>query len=392
MLSETSQKVNKTNILDSFRKVRKHSEDICKPLMTEDYVVQPIADVSPPKWHLAHVTWFFETLVLKPYLKGYEEFDPQYNFLFNSYYETVGTRWIRAKRGELSRPTVKEIYEYRKYVDDAMSGLLQQNLPDDAVDTIITGLNHEQQHQELLLTDIKYILGNNPIYPPYDVNYKEPFFSNGSGYTKMEKGLYEIGYKGNGFCFDNELQPHKIYLEDFQISNACVTNGEYAEFIKDGGYKNFHFWHSDGWRWINENHIECPLYWHLIDGKWYEYNLEGLKPLDGNTILRHVSYFEAFAYAQWRKLRLPTEGEWEAASDKFTWGSRWEWTESSYLAYPGFKKLPGALGEYNGKFMVNQKVLRGASGATPEGHSRKTYRNFFYPDERWQYTGIRLAK
>lgn len=392
MPKSTMIKARKSALAAKYRKVRKYSEALCKPLKTEDYVVQPIDFVSPPKWHLGHVTWFFETLVLKPFLKRYKEFDPQFGYVFNSYYETVGKRVNRAERGNLSRPAVSEIFQYRKYVDSAMFQLFDRNLPEDVLDIIETGLNHEQQHQELLLTDIKYILGNNPLFPAYDEKYVESGFSSRKGMVKMTAGLYEAGYRGTAFCYDNELEPHKVYLDAFGISNGYVTNGEYETFIRDGGYRDFNLWHSDGWKWVNQNHIDSPLYWHFINGRWYEYTLGGLKPLDRKAPVKHVSYYEAFAYAQWKGMRLPTEFEWEAASGKFNWGSRWEWTESSYLPYPGYKKLPGALGEYNGKFMVGQKVLRGASVATPAGHSRNTYRNFFYPHERWQYIGIRLAK
>ncbi len=392
MPKSTLIKARKSALAAKYRKVRKYSEALCKPLKTEDYVVQPIDFVSPPKWHLGHVTWFFETLVLKPFLKRYKEFDPQFGYVFNSYYETVGKRVNRAERGNLSRPAVSEIFQYRRYVDGTMFQLFDRSLPEDALDIIETGLNHEQQHQELLLTDIKYILGNNPLFPAYDEKYVEPGFSSRKGMVKMTAGLYEAGFRGTGFCYDNELEPHKVYLDAFGISKGYVTNGEYETFIRDGGYRDFNLWHSDGWKWVNQNHIDSPLYWHFINGRWYEYTLAGLKPLDRKAPVRHVSYYEAFAYAQWKGMRLPTEFEWEAASGKFNWGSRWEWTESSYLPYPGYKKLPGALGEYNGKFMVGQKVLRGASVATPAGHSRNTYRNFFYPHERWQYTGIRLAK
>lgn len=375
-----------------FREVRSHSENICKPLLTEDYVVQPSAEVSPPKWHLGHTTWFFETMVLKPFSKDYVEFHPQYNFIFNSYYETAGVHVFRTDRGNLSRPAVLDIYKYREYVDDAMQTFLQKELTTEQAEIIITGLNHEQQHQELLLADIKFILGNNPLLPAYHPDFATTVTDNDKGYTKIKSGLYNIGFRGNGFCYDNELQPHTVYLNDFEISNALVTNGEYLLFMKAGGYQNFNYWHADGWEWVKQNKINSPLYWHQIDDQWHEYTLNGLHPVDIDTPVCHISYYEAFAYAQWKGQRLPTEFEWEAAADHFNWGQRWEWTESSYLPYPGFKKLPGALGEYNGKFMVSQKVLRGASIATPANHSRKTYRNFFYPQQRWQFTGIRLAK
>ena len=380
------------NFSQAYKKVRNHTKNICKPLKTEDYVVQPMPDISPPKWHLGHTTWFFETMVLKPYLKGYKEFDPDYNFVFNSYYETIGARVIRTDRGNLSRPGVDEVYQYRKYVDEQMQKLFEQykKLPENV---ITIGLNHEQQHQELMITDIKYILGNNPLFPSYSPDFLENKISpNNDGWTKIEKGLYEIGYTGDGFCFDNELKPHPVYLEDFEIRNGLVTNREYLEFIKAGGYSNFNYWHADAWDWVKKNNINAPLYWHLVDGKWHQYTMAGLKPVLLNAALSHVSYYEAFAFAMWKQMRLPTEFEWEAAASKFPWGERWEWTESAYLPYPGFSIEPGALGEYNGKFMVSQKVLRGASVATSPGHSRKTYRNFFYPNQRWQYTGIRLAR
>lgn len=379
-------------LTEEYYAVRKHTEAICTPLIKEDYVVQPMADVSPPKWHLGHTSWFFETMVLKEHLHGYKEFHPQYNFVFNSYYESVGARVIRTHRGNLSRPDVDDIYRYRKHVDEAMMHLLEKDINTQLRRIIEIGIQHEQQHQELLLADIKYILGNNPLLPPYRENYREDILSEAEGYTAIDEGLYEIGFRQDGFCFDNELQPHKVYLPTFKISNGGIKNGEYLEFIKAGGYEDFRLWHSEGWDWVNQNKITAPLYWHRIEGKWHEYTLAGLQPLDENCLLAHVSYYEAYAFARWKQQRLPTEFEWEAAAKHFNWGDRWEWTESSYLPYPGFSIAPGALGEYNGKFMVSQKVLRGASVATSPGHSRATYRNFFYPQQRWQFTGIRLAK
>jgi ergothioneine biosynthesis protein EgtB len=383
------------NLLEKYNAVRKHSEEICKPLKTEDYVVQPIVDVSPPKWHIGHTTWFFETFVVKPNLNNYVEFDPQYGYVFNSYYETAGARVIRTDRGNLSRPTVEDIYKFRRHVDEAMNELLQKNLSKELEELIILGLNHEQQHQELLATDIKYILGNNPLFPAYkneaDTN-KNSLVKEKTDFIKINKGIYKIGFEGDGFCFDNELNRHEVLLQDFSISNNLVTNGEFMEFMNAGGYKNFNYWHSEGWEWVKSNQINAPLYWHLIDDEWYNYTLQGLQKVDINDVLCHVSFFEAWAYAAWKGMRLPTEFEWEVAAQQFDWGLRWEWTESAYLPYPGFTKAPGAIGEYNGKFMVNQKVLRGASEVTPEGHSRITYRNFFPTNLRWQYTGIRLAQ
>jgi ergothioneine biosynthesis protein EgtB len=379
---------------DCYKKVRKRTEDICNPMHIEDYVVQPVADVSPPKWHLGHTSWFFETFILKPHFMGYQEFDPQYNFVFNSYYETVGNRVIRTDRGNLSRPTVADIYKYRKYVDEAMHKFLCQEPSTDIIELIILGLNHEEQHQELLYTDIKYILGHNPLFPAYSKDYVSPKTDENSNGTfiKIKEGIYEIGFNGEGFCFDNELGRHKVYLNPFEISPNLVTNREYLQFINAAGYQDFRHWHAEGWDWVNKNHVASPLYWHYIDGKWHHYTYTGLQPLDLNDTLSHISYFEASAYAAWKGLRLPTEFEWETAADKFDWGKRWEWTESAYLPYPGFVKAPGAIGEYNGKFMVNQQVLRGASEVTSPGHSRRTYRNFFQTHLQWQFTGIRLAR
>jgi len=382
------------DLLEKYTAVRKYTEKICSPLKTEDYVVQPIADVSPPKWHIGHTTWFFETFVLKPHLKKYEEFDPQYNYVFNSYYETVGARVIRTDRGNLSRPSVEEVYKFRMHVDHAMNEFLQNSPSKEVEEIIVLGLNHEQQHQELLSTDIKYILGNNPLFPAYISSSKnKKIIGKKSGtFSKIEKGIYEIGYAGNDFCFDNELNRHQVFLQDFSIANDLVTNGEYLEFMIAGGYKNFNYWHAEGWDWVKNNHIDSPLYWHWIDGQWHHYTLNGLQKLTMDEVLCHVSFYESAAYASWKEARLPTEFEWEIAAQQFEWGKRWEWTESAYLPYPGFKKAPGAIGEYNGKFMVNQKVLRGASEVTPPGHSRITYRNFFHPHLRWQFTGIRLAQ
>lgn len=381
------------NFLEKYREVRQRSEEICKPLQTEDYVVQPVADVSPPKWHLGHTTWFFETFILKNYAENYREFDVNYNYVFNSYYETVGARVIRTDRGNLSRPTVQDVYSYRKHVDEAMHQLLLQQPPHALEDLMLLGFNHEEQHQELLYTDIKYILGNNPLFPAYKSQAQLNALPDAeNNFVSMPEALYQIGYTGTNFCFDNELARHSVYLQNFEIATALVTNGEYLEFIHNDGYKNFNYWHAEGWDWVKINNIQAPMYWYFIEGEWWHYTLEGLKKLDVSQPVCHVSFYEASAYAAFKGLRLPTEFEWEAAATHFNWGSRWEWTESAYLPYPGFSKAPGAIGEYNGKFMVNQKVLRGASEVTSPGHSRITYRNFFHPHLRWQYTGIRLAK
>lgn len=382
------------DIADCYIKVRHRTDAICEPLQIEDYVVQPVVDVSPPKWHIGHTTWFFETFILKPYFAEYQEFDPNYNYVFNSYYETVGNRVIRTDRGNLSRPTVIDIKRYRKYVDDAILNFIAcGDISDEVKELLILGFNHEEQHQELLLTDIKYILGNNPLFPAYSKDYVSPKADKtGAPFIKLDEGVYEIGFEGEGFSFDNELNRHKVYLNAFEISPDLVTNAGYLEFINDGGYHDFRHWHAAGWDWVNTNHAEAPMYWHNIDGEWHNYTYQGLQPVHMHDAVTHISYYEAYAYASWKGLRLPTEFEWEAAAKQFNWGLRWEWTESAYLPYPGFVKAPGAIGEYNGKFMVGQKVLRGASEVTSPNHSRITYRNFFQPELRWQFTGIRLAK
>ena len=381
------------DLLKQYISVRQHSVDICASLKTEDYVVQPIVDVSPPKWHLGHTTWFFETFILQPNCLNYKVFDPNYNFVFNSYYETVGARVIRTDRGNLSRPSVEDIYAYRKYVDAAMVDFLANTtIGKPLQDLFVLGLNHEQQHQELLLTDIKYILGHNPLFPSIDIRLEEQEIHDDESFVSISEGVYEIGFEGNGFCFDNELNRHKVYLQSYQIQEQLVTNAAYLEFIKDGGYEKFQYWHADGWEWVNKSKAKAPLYWHLIDGQWFAYGFDGLHQIRLNQAVCHVNFYEASAFAAWKGMRLPTEAEWETASAHLQWGQRWEWTNSAYLPYPGFQKAAGAIGEYNGKFMVNQMVLRGGSVATPEGHSRNTYRNFFQPQHRWQFMGIRLVK
>lgn len=381
------------HLKEKYLEVRNRTEALCAPLQIEDYVPQPVAFASPPKWHLAHSTWFFEEMILKKHLDSYREFHPDFGFLFNSYYNTIGERTFRADRGNITRPGVSEVYAYRAYVDKGMLELLDTAISQDLHELIELGLNHEQQHQELLITDLKYTLGHNPIFPVYDESFDLLADENSShGWLSMEEGVYEIGHEGSRFCFDNELNRHRVYLHEFEISHALVTNGEYMEFIEAGGYSRFDYWLDEGWSWLNENQITSPLYWHKINGKWYYFTLAGLKEVDPDAILGHVSYYEAQAYASWKGFRLPTEFEWEAASENLDWGKRWEWTNSAYLPYPGFKTAAGAVGEYNGKFMINQMVLRGASVATAPNHSRKTYRNFFHPHFQWQYSGIRLAK
>jgi len=383
--------IRRNDLIERFISTRRHTEHICKPLKIEDYVLQPVADVSPPKWHLGHTSWFFETFILLQFDPTYEAYNPQYNFVFNSYYESVGERVVRVNRGNLSRPTVEQVYDYRRHIDTEISRLLTNNeISADLEKLMILGINHEQQHQELLITDIKYILGNNPLFPVYDVQAIAEQISDPARPVSFQEGIYEIGFDGDGFCFDNETMHHKVYLNEFAISSEVITNREYLEFMNDGGYENFVYWHADGWDWVIKNQIKAPLYWHHYQGDWHRYHLDGFKTVEPDSPVCHVSYYEAFAFASWKGTRLPTEAEWEIASDRINWGKRWEWTESAYLPYPGFKKEKGAIGEYNGKFMVNQMVLRGASEATSKGHSRSTYRNFFYPDARWQFTGIRI--
>jgi len=383
-----------TDLLSRYLAVRNRSKQICAPLQTEDYVVQPVPDVSPPKWHLGHTTWFFETFILKPNIVGYQEFNADYNYVFNSYYESVGVRVVRTNRGNLSRPTVQDIYAYRDYVDAAMENLLRCEVSAELHELLTLGFYHEEQHQELLWTDIKYILGHNPLFPAYAENYpgKNSMPKNDAVFIPIKSGLYQIGHEGEGFCFDNELGRHTVFLPDFEISKALVSNAEYLEFMNDGGYQNFRFWHAEAWDWVKNNEIKAPLYWHYMDGEWFNYTLGGLKPVNLEEPVCHVSFYEAAAFTAWKGMRLPTEFEWEAAAKELNWGSRWEWTNSAYLPYPGFITAPGAIGEYNGKFMVNQMVLRGASDVTSPNHSRETYRNFFQTNARWQYTGIRLAR
>ena len=380
-------------LITDFLKTRLHTADLCAPLQLEDYIPQPTDFVSPPKWHLAHSTWFFEEMILKKFDPNYLIFNPDFSFLFNSYYQTIGKRAVRNHRGTITRPTVEEVYEYRKYVDEKMEHLLQVNESQELRSLVILGINHEQQHQELLITDLKHTFSYNPIHPVYKKDFDLINQKNEeSGWLPMEKGLYFIGFEGEDFCFDNEKERHQVYLNQFKISKSLVTNGEFIEFIENGGYQNFKFWLDEGWSWIEENNIESPLYWEKINGVWHQYTLAGLKPVENDKILAHVSFYEAQAFATWKGCRLPTEFEWEAASDKIKWGKRWEWTYSAYLPYPKFQIADGAVGEYNGKFMISQMVLRGSSTATPKGHERPTYRNFFHPKHRWQLTGIRLAK
>ncbi|MHA7128764.1 ergothioneine biosynthesis protein EgtB [Algoriphagus namhaensis] len=376
--------------LEHYDQVRQKSLQLCQNLITEDYSLQASEEVSPPKWHLAHTTWFFEQFILINYDPDYVVLHPQFNFLFNSYYNTHGSRTARNQRGLMTRPSVDEVRAYRAYVDQAMRNLIKKS-NDEVEQLVILGCNHEQQHQELLITDLKYSMWFNPLdIKLMDLNEFKP--TSTSSWIEIEEGLYDIGFRGDGFCFDNELPAHKVYLHRFQIASELVSCEEYLEFMESGGYENPIYWHDEGWAWAKELEIKAPLYWEKRDGVWTHYTLNGRKLVNMQSTLAHISFYEAAAFAQWKGCRLPTEFEWEASSRKFDWGERWEWTNSAYLPYPGFEIAPGALGEYNGKFMINQMVLRGASVATSAGHSRATYRNFFHPKYRWQFTGIRLAK
>jgi ergothioneine biosynthesis protein EgtB len=384
-------------LVAQYQQTRKYTESLCAPLNIEDYIPQAVDFTSPPKWHLAHTTWFFEEMILTKFVADYAVFDAHFGFLFNSYYQSVGEKAARAQRGIITRPTVEQVYQYRHYVDEHMQRLLATDIPD-ALKTLITlGINHEQQHQELLLTDLKYTLSLNPTYPVYREDYNlladhNSIKQEDAQWLSIAEGIYHVGHTGDSFCFDNERGQHKVYLQRFEIARSLVTNGEYIEFIESGGYSQFNYWLDDGWTRLSDNQISCPLYWKKIEGQWYYYTLAGLKIVDKQAIVSHVSYYEANAYANWKNSRLATEFEWEVASTQFDWGLRWEWTSSAYQAYPGFSMSEGAVGEYNGKFMVNQMVLRGASVATAKNHSRATYRNFFQPHLQWQYSGIRLVK
>ncbi len=394
------------------------STALAKPLSDEDQVVQPMDDASPTKWHLAHTTWFFEAFLLNRYLPGYAVFDERFEYCFNSYYESVGPRHPRARRGLLTRPSTQEVRAYRAYVDEALERLFDGDLPREAAELIELGINHEQQHQELLLTDILSLFAVEPLKPAYreaspGVVVREALPLE---FVSFDGGIFEVGHAGDGFAYDNEGPRHEELIRSFKLARRCVTNAEWIAFIEDGGYGTPTLWLADGWATVKAEDWQGPLYWEAAEGGYMQMGLNGFRPVDLAAPVTHVSYFEADAFARWAGYRLPSEFEWEVASARLPvagrtlgegclrplpakqgdgllqmFGDVWEWTASAYLPYPGFKAAPGAVGEYNGKFMCNQFVLRGGSCATPDGHVRRTYRNFFYPHQRWQFTGLRLA-
>lgn len=381
-------------IHQTFIYCRKATEEIISPLFPEDTVLQPEDFISPPKWHLGHTTWFFDEFVLKKFEENYQDYQKNFSFIFNSYYQSCGDRVARSKRGTLSRPTLQEVMDYRHSITERVASLIDKKESPEIIKLIKIGCEHEKQHQELLWMDIKYILSLNPLNLAYlnSQVFEEETQKSNTSWLQFNSGDYTIGHNNNNFAYDNEKPAHQTKLNNFEIRNELVSNREFLEFIEDGAYNNFKLWHDEAWEDIQKKQITHPLYWKKEGPTWKEYQLNGWQELKLDNHLCHISYYEAFAFANWKGSRLPTEFEWEAASDHFKWGQRWEWTESAYLPYPNFKKEEGSLGEYNGKFMVNQMVLRGASVATPENHSRKTYRNFFHPPMRWMFSGIRLAR
>jgi ergothioneine biosynthesis protein EgtB len=374
--------------------VRAYTEALAAPLSGEDQTVQSMPDVSPTKWHRAHTTWFFETFVLPRAIPRYREFDPEYRYLFNSYYEAVGARHPRAERGLLSRPGIAEIAEYRRHVDAALLDAIDTMSPD-LLGLVELGLHHEQQHQELLLMDIKHVLSRNPLRPAYRPAVLSLVDDEPVGWTAHAGGLVAIGHDGNAFAFDNESPRHREFLEPYALADRTVSCGDWLAFIDDGGYERPELWLSDGWAVVQSEGWDAPLYWQRDGDSWQVFTLSGMHPVDPGAAVCHISYYEADAFAHWSGSRLPTEAEWEAATaadGPSLSGDVWQWTASAYLPYPRFRPAPGAVGEYNGKFMVNQHVLRGGCGATPAGHVRVTYRNFFPPGARWAFSGARLAR
>ncbi len=416
MIDMSTGVAQRDDLMEQFRNVRRDTELICAPLAIDDYQVQSITETSPPKWHIAHVTWFFEEFVLSYFNSSYKPFHPRYAYLFNSYYETVGEMQPRAKRGMLSRPTVEEIYRYRRYVDDHMQSLalnLDESQWNKFCQRVTLGLHHEQQHQELLFMDIKHNLSVNPLKPAYhEQRQTPPTFQSPMQWIERQGGVQSIGHQGDDFSFDNETPRHQVLLLDHQLASRLVTNGEYRDFIEDNGYQRPELWLADGWYLLKQTGWKQPLYWELKDSEWWQFTLGGMQQLNLNEPVCHLSFYEADAYARWAGARLPTEPEIECMLAKQPivgnfvnheilhplpgegqwYGDVWEWTASAYSPYPGFKPLAGSMGEYNGKFMCNQMVLRGGCCITPENHIRATYRNFYYPHDRWPFTGLRLAR
>ena len=411
--------IDRSDLAEGFRTVRNATESLAADLSAEDQNLQSMPETSPVKWHRAHTTWFFEAFILKPMAAGYQEIDPEYNYLYNSYYNGVGRQFPRPQRGLISRPDVAAVSAYRKHVDEAMLSLIA-NLPaarfDELRRLLVLGLNHEQQHQELIVTDLKHGFSINPLQPQWVAPCPAGPEPAPLKWQEFTGGIHWVGSDQEHFCFDNETPSHRVLIEDFCLADRPVTCGEFMQFMDDGGYHDPALWLADGWDWVQRNNVRSPLYWTDKDGCWHLYTLAGQREVDPHETLCHVSFYEAWAYAEWAGKRLPTEAEWEvAAADtavdghfadhgalhprsaieparlRQLFGDVWEWTASSYASYPGFKPARGAIGEYNGKFMANQMVLRGGSCATPAGHIRPSYRNFFYPPDRWQFTGIRLA-
>jgi len=397
-LKEALPKSERERWIEAFRQVRRETERRAAPLSAEDQVIQSMPDASPIKWHRAHTTWFFETFLLQPNVPRYQGFDERFAFLFNSYYVAAGPRHARPKRGLITRPDAGEVGAYRAHVDAAIERLIGEAgsaaWPEIAR-ILEIGLNHEEQHQELMLTDILHAFAQNPTFPAFDASWQPPQAATQAGYVELPEGIHTIGHQTDDYCFDNEGPSHRVLVGPVRIARALVTNGEWLAFMNDGGYANPTHWLSDGWATVQNEGWQAPGHWQDCDGAWKQFTLAGLRPIDPAAPVTHVSYYEADAFARWSGKHLPTEAEWEVAAraghldDAF--GIAWQWTRSSYSPYPGFVACDGALGEYNGKFMINQMVLRGSSLATPDGHTRVTYRNFFYPPARWQFTGLRLA-
>ena len=384
-----------SSFVERFRAVRDHTEQLASALTQEDQCVQSMPDASPAKWHRAHTTWFFEQFVLRAHVRDYEVFDPDFCFLFNSYYESVGARQPRPGRGLITRPGAQDIGAYRRYVDAAIIRLFQARECEFAA-LLALGMAHEQQHQELLVTDMVHAFAQSPLLPAVLPGWQEPNMA--SVWTEtldVAGGIVAVGHDGREFAFDNEAPRHEVLLHPFRLANRLVRNRDWLAFVADGGYRIPTLWMSDGWAAAQAGGWTAPLYWRELDGTWWQFGPGGLAPLDPDAPVRHVSWYEADAYARWAGARLPTEFEMEAAAGQARpreWdGYAWQWTASAYGPYPGFRQPEGAIGEYNGKFMINQMVLRGGSLATPPGHLRDTYRNFFHPDKRWQFTGLRLA-